>query len=320
MLRMDPARNFCRPSDYTRGRGYVLSIEDTSRPIADALDYLQRTNFGMGVTLARLRTHEPLTRARRAAWTVRIAEHLAGSESAMNHESSSVSLCRADVLAGGRYDREWFLAVIDNARGGDVSFDEFCAEHAQAPLAQFALDPASPIFDLNRRAEAARLETIDALLGLCDPPLAREDVEHTPFFQMRVLDDGHTLEAKLLSHVCGDAERAVVCLSPVQGFWIVEFPRRGAGLGFPVTLPRTAQFSATEPRDPTVPAVWLCDEGRRRAERMHVYPPTEEVLDHAVDVDWFGRARVTRQLQPVWVLVGGRTRHAHRKYEILNAF
>ena len=320
MFRMEPARNFCRTSDYTRGRGYVLSIEDTARPIADVLDYLQRANFGMGVTLVRLRSAEPLTKARRAAWTERIAAHLAGSETAMNHEGSSVSLCRADVLAGGRYAREWYLAVIDNARGGDVAFDEFCAEHVQEPLSKFATDPASPIFDLNRRAAAARLDTADALLALCDPPVEREAAEHTPFFEMRVLDDGHTLEAKFLSHVCGDAERAVVCVSPAQGFWIVEFPRRGAGLGFPATLPRTGQFSAAEARAPPVPAAGLCAEGRRRAERMHVYPCAEEVLDAAVDVDWFGRARVTRQLQPVWVLVGGRTRHAHRKYEILNAF
>jgi hypothetical protein len=315
MTTLTLACNHCAPSEYTRGRGFVLYVHDTGAALASVLDHLQRTNFGMGATAARIDAPP------KGPWADRMLAHLEQSSSAMNHESSGVSLCCADVLQGGRYVREWFLVVLDNARGGDVEFDDFCATNHEKPIRELLAAPESPVFALNARAAASRLALVDELLALAEPPLARHEVVDTPFFQLHALDDGHTLDARLLSHVCGFETRALVCLSPTQGFWLVDFPHAGAGLGFPLTLPRRAQFATAEPSPPAPFAlVGLGDEGRRRAERWGVYPPVEDSVLGAIERGWFGRHTVARRLRPVWAAVSGRSRHAHRKFEILNAF
>lgn len=310
------ACNHCAPSEYTRGRGFVLYIEDTSATLASILDYLQRTNFGMGVSVARIGTPPE----DRDEWQTRMLAHLEQSATSMNHESSGVSLCCADVLSGGRYVREWFLAVIDNVRGGDVEFDDFCATNPERPIRELLVDPASPVFALNARAAASRHALIDELLALAPVPIAQTEVLDTPFFQLHALDNGRTLDARFLSHVCGFEKRAVLSLSPAQGFWIVDFPLEGAGLGFPLTLPRTRQFVTAEPSPPPFALVGLGDDGRRRAERWALYPPVEDSVLGAIERGWAGRHTVHRQLRPVWAAVSGRSRHVHRKFEILNAF
>lgn len=301
------APNFCKTSECTE-RGFVLKLSGQTILFSDVLHHIQKCQYGLGVSVARLRGDVPDDKS---AWQNRIVEHLREHPTAMNCPAACVSLCCTDTLSGGKYTRDWFIAVIDNALGNEETFEEFyLAETLHGASAYDLLaKPDSPVHSLNAKSSEARRALIHELAGLCEPRLEVEIVGDTPFFDMFARDDGRLLEVFFMSHTFGKGTHAVLSLSPTQGFWLVEFSRPGAGEGFPLTLPRTQQFVEAAPAPCGIPVVGLSPEGDARAERTGVYAPIEKAFAETIGVSWAGLCSVRRQLRPEWVVVAGRSRN-----------
>ena len=299
--------NFCATSDVTTGRGFILKFSSKNVSFASILHHIQRCQYGLGVTVVRITGEIP---AKKDKWKQKMTEHLRNHPSSMNCPEASVSLCCADTLQKGGYVREWYIAVIDNALHNDELFDEFCFQQTQKkePAHSIISDPGSPIYTLNDQSSQSRRALIQELVNLSESRMLFEIVGDTPFFNLFARDDGLQLDTYFLSHTFGPESRAVLSLSPTQGFWIVEFSRPWAGLGFPLTLPRTQDFATAEPTPCSIPVVGLSQEGEWRASRTGVYPPIEEVFASTIGISWAGLCSVRKQLRPKWVALCGKSR------------
>ena len=320
MLSVLKGTNECETTRYRRPRGYVLRVSDLEMPMRGVMSHIQRANIGMGVTVAQIEFPAgpcPLP-ARADEWMTAVAAALRDSAEHMNFGSSGLSLCVRHRIERGEFVANWFLAAIDNDCAAECDHDAFCTANLDAPVGVFIRAPDSPIYAINERAAASRMQMIRGALVMLDEAADIADVIHTPFYSIRPVQGDNGLECEFLSHVSGAATRVVVCLSPTQGFALQSFPVASAAHGFPVTLPRSGPHAAHTPtRAPGDCKIHgLTDEGAKRGASLDLYPDAPGFVARAA-AQHIG-AGTCEFLRPVHAIVSGRRRDKDWQYGILN--
>lgn len=320
MLSVSEGPNKCDTTRYRRPRGYTLRISDLDAPMSTIMPHIQRANIGMGVTLARIVFPDgpcPLP-ARADTWMAEVTNALRESAEHMNFGSSGLSLCVRHRIAHGEYVADWYLAAIDNDYTAECDYDAFCTANLGAPIGVFVRSSDSPIYTINARAAAERLQMIRGALVLLDENADVADVVHTPFYSFRPVLGDAGLECEFLSHVSDAAHDVVVCLSPAQGFAVQHFSVASCARGFPVTLPRHGPHALhTQTRAPAGCTIHgITEEGAKRGASLDLYPDGPEFVRRAAEPNWC--AAGCEYLRPVHAIVSGRRRDKDWQYGILN--
>lgn len=320
MFSVSEGPNKCDTTRYRRPRGYALRIHNLEAPMRTIMSHIQRANIGMGVTVARILFTEtpcPLP-ARADTWIAEVAAALRESSEHMNFGASGLSLCVRHRIERGEYVADWYLVAIDNDFAAECEYDAFCTANLDAPIGSFVRAPDSPIYAINERAAASRLQMIRGALVLLDDTADVADVVHTPFYSFRPVHGDLGLECEFLSHVSGAASQVVVCLSPAQGFAVQNFAVASCAHGFPVTLPRRGPHATfTQTRAPAECKIHgITEDGAKHGASAELYPDGPAFLG-AVAAQNTSAGRC-EYLRPVHAIVSGRRRDRDWEYGILN--